>query len=230
MCWWKLSLSLSFISRGSGRETSDAIVGQFLHPGFCLRPLVYNILLSFFVITSLHSQQPRRYEQPIATPLKILSLPDSIIRIFNEDSIVARSVFTSDTVLRKGKSTTVAMLASLVIPGAGQIYNGAYWKTPLIWGLGYYFVSIYKQENTLYQRYRNEYSASIDSTHAAGDTKLRDLRDFYHGQRDTFGWYIAITYLINVLDAYVDASLYSFEVSPNLQPSNDLRATLRVRF
>ena len=195
-----------------------------------MRPLVYNILLSFFVLTPLHSQQPRRYEQPIATPLRILSLPDSLIRIFNEDSIVAKSVFTSDTVLRKGKSTTVAMLASLVVPGAGQIYNGAYWKTPLIWGLGYYFVSIYKQQNTLYQKYRKEYSASIDSVNKTGDPSLRDQRDFYHGQRDTFGWYIAITYLVNVLDAYVDASLYSFEVSPNLQPSNDLRATLRVRF
>ncbi len=122
------------------------------------------------------------------------------------------------------------MLASLVVPGAGQIFNGSYWKTPMIWGLGYYFVSIYKQENTLYQKYRKEYSASIDSVNTTGNRSLKDLRDFYHGQRDTFGWYIAITYLINVLDAYVDASLYSFEVSPNLQPSNDLRATLRVRF
>jgi hypothetical protein len=182
------------------------------------------------VLTPLHSQQPRRYEQPIATPLRILSLPDSLIRIFNEDSLVAKSVFTSDTVLRRGKSTTIAMLASLIVPGAGQIYNGSYWKAPLIWGLGYYFVSIYKQQNTLYQKYRTEYSASIDSVNTTGDRSLRDLRDFYHGQRDTFGWYIAITYLINVLDAYVDASLYSFEVSPNLQPSNDLRATLRVRF
>jgi hypothetical protein len=187
------------------------------------------------VLTPLHSQQPRRYEQPIATPLRILSLPDSLIRIFNEDSIVAKSVFTSDTVLRRGKSTTVAMLASLVVPGAGQIYNEAYWKTPLIWGLGYYFVSIYRQQNTLYQQYRNEYSAAIDTIPATvilplKVQKLKDNRDFYHSQRDTFGWYIAITYLINVLDAYVDASLYSFEVSPNLQPSNDLRATLRVRF
>lgn len=195
-----------------------------------MRPLVYNILLSFFVLTPLHSQQPRRYEQPIATPLWILTLPDSLIRIFNEDSLIAKSVFTSDTVLRSGKSTTVALLASLVVPGAGQIYNGSYWKTPMIWGLGYYFVSIYKQENTLYQKYRKEYSASIDSVNTTGNRSLKDLRDFYHGQRDTFGWYIAITYLINVLDAYVDASLYSFEVSPNLQPSNDLRATLRVRF
>ena len=228
-------MSLSFISLRSGRETLDAFIDRLLHPGSCLRPLVYNILLSFFVLTPLHSQQARRYEQPIATPLRILSLPDSLIRIFNEDSIVAKSIFTSDTVLRRGKSTTVAMLASLVLPGAGQIYNGSYWKTPIIWGLGYYFVSIYKQENDLYQQYRNEYSDSINSIPATGILplkvqRLKDLRDFYHGQRDTFGWYVAIAYIVNVLDAFVDASLYSFEVSPNLQPSNDLRATLRVRF
>ena len=188
------------------------------------------MLLSLAMLAPLQSQQSRRFEPPIATPLRIVSLPDSLLRIFNEDSLVAHSVFTSDTVLRRGKSTTVAMLASLVIPGAGQVYNGSYWKAPLIWGLGYYFVSIYRQQNTLYQKYRNEYSASIDTVNRTGDTHLRDQRDFYHGQRDTFGWYIAITYLINVIDAYVDASLYSFEVSPNLQPSNDLRATLRVSF
>jgi hypothetical protein len=64
-----------------------------------------------------------------------------------------------------------------------------------------------------------------------GDGRERQLRDFYRRQRDTFGWYMAIAYLVNVLDAYVDASLYGFEVSPNLQPKNDIQwIGLQVRF
>ena len=53
-------------------------------------------------------------------------------------------------------------------------------------------------------------------------------RNFYHNQRDTFAWYLAIEYVVNLLDAYVDASLYNFEVSPNLQPTTEMRASLRI--
>ena len=195
-----------------------------------MRPLVYKTLLAFLLVTPLYPQLSRHQELPIATPLRIMSLPDSIIRVFNEDSLITKAIFTSDTVLRGGKSTAVALFASLVVPGAGQIYNGSYWKAPVVWGFGYYFFSIYKQQSDLYRKYRTDYSASFDSLHLAGDPKIKSLRDFYQGQRDTFGWYIAITYIINLLDAYVDASLFNFEVSPNLQPTSELRATMRVHF
>jgi hypothetical protein len=195
-----------------------------------LRPLVYNILLAFLLAAPVHPQLSRRYEPPIATPLRIVSLPDSLIRIFNEDSLIAKTISNPDTVLRRGKSTTVALLASLVVPGTGQIYNGAYWKAPIVWGVGYYFVSVYKQQNDLYQTYRKQYSASIDSLPGTGIPKLKEYRDFYRNQRDTFGWYVAITYIITLLDAYVDASLFNFEVSPNLQPASELRASVRVPF
>ena len=174
------------------------------------------------------AQVTPHYEQPIPTPLRIISRPDSLFRSFNEDSLIARSVSTSDTVLRSGKSTTVALVASMIIPGAGQLYNGSYWKVPIVWGLGYYLVSVYNQQNTLFKRYKVDYAASIDSSHLSGDLEIRRFRDFYRGQRDTFGWYVAIAYIINILDAYVDASLYNFEVSPNLQPTADLRVNVKI--
>src|SRR5208283_2823525 len=131
---------------------------QFLHQGFSLKPLGYFILLWFFILPAGRAQVSPHYEQPIATPLRIVSLPDSTIHVFNEDSAVAKMAFSSDTVRRTGKSTTVALLASLVVPGAGQIYNGSYWKAPIIWGVGYYFISVYNQQNKLYQQYRNAYT------------------------------------------------------------------------
>ena len=177
----------------------------------------------------MYAQVSPHYEQPIATPLRIVALPDSVVHVFNEDSAAAKMAFSADTVRRPGKSTTVALLASMVIPGAGQIYNGSYWKAPVIWGVGYYFISVYNQQNKLYQQSRVAYTASIDSTHPNGNLSIRDnQRNFYHNQRDSFAWYLAIEYVVNLLDAYVDASLYNFEVSPNLQPTTEMRASLRI--
>jgi hypothetical protein len=152
-------------------------------------------------------------------------------RISREDSLILRATATSDTVFRPGKSTTIALLASMILPGTGQIYNGSYWKAPIVWGVGYYFWTVYNQENKLFRQHRDLYAASIDSVNTSGNLNEKSLRDFYRGQRDLFGWYLAIAYLINLLDAYVDASLYNFEVSPALQPAADFRGLrLTIRF
>jgi len=193
-----------------------------------LKLFAYSALLWFFFSLEGRAEVPPRYEQPIPTPLRIISLPDTVIHVFNEDSAVAKMAFSTDTVRRPGKSTTVALLASLVVPGAGQIYNESYWKAPILWGVGYYFISVYNQQNKLYQQSRSAYKASIDSAQVDGDPNIMRLRDFYHNQRDTFAWYLAIEYIVNLLDAYVDASLYNFEVSPNLQPTTEMRASLRI--
>ncbi len=192
-----------------------------------MKLLGYFTLLWFFVLPAVRAQVSPHYEQPIATPLRIVSLPDSVIHVFNEDSAVAKMAFSADTMRRSGKSTTVALLASLVVPGAGQIYNGSYWKAPIIWGVGYYFISVYNQQNKLYQQYRSAYTAAVASANQ-DSSNIMSNRDFYHNQRDTFAWYLAIEYVINLLDAYVDASLYNFEVSPNLQPTTEMRASLRI--
>jgi hypothetical protein len=193
-----------------------------------LRPLVCVILLSLSAAPAGIAQVSPHYEQPIAPPLRIAFLSDTVVHVFNEDSAVAKLGLSTDTVRRPGKSTTVALLASAVVPGAGQIYNGSYWKVPIIWGFGYYFISVVNQQNKLYKQYRAAYQASVDSTPPNGNTDILTSRDFYRNQRDTFGWYLAIEYIINLLDAYVDASLYNFEISPNLQPTAEMRASLRI--
>ena len=195
-----------------------------------MKPFFVLGLLWFALVPAVQGQVTALYEEPIAVPLRIVSFPDSTLRAFNKDSLIERTMATPDTVIRAGKSTTVALLASMAVPGLGQIYNASYWKAPVVWGLGYYFVSVYKQQNKLYQQYRKEYSVSLDSIPPSGDANLKSLRDFYQKQRDTFGWYIAIAYVVNLLDAYVDASLFNFEVSPNLQPVSEMRATVTIHF
>jgi hypothetical protein len=158
------------------------------------------------------------------------SVPPKMLRI-NEDSLIFAATATSDTIVRQGKSTAIATLGSMAIPGSGQIYNGSYWKAPVIWGALYYFWSVYDNQNTLYKDQKRLYTASITTAVPNGDAEKKTLRDFYRKQRDTFGWYMALTYLVNVLDAYVEASLYGFEVSPDLRVKNDIQMVgLQVRF
>lgn len=119
---------------------------------------------------------------------------------------------------REIKSTTLAMALSAVLPGAGQAYTERYWKIPIIWGFGAYFASVWNKANNLYKDARDRYETSLNQGVNAGrgDAQLRYERDFYHDERDRFGFYIALTYFLNIVDAYVGASLYNFDVSDDL--------------
>jgi hypothetical protein len=133
------------------------------------------------------------------------------------------------------KSTGTAMLLSAILPGAGQFYNESYWKVPIIVGLGGYFIVEFLDNNHLYREYSDQYEESLETT-PGGDTQLLTYREFYRDQRDTFGWYFLILYAINILDAYIDASLFDFDVGGDLAraahgpPAAGASLTLRVRF
>jgi hypothetical protein len=116
------------------------------------------------------------------------------------------------------KSTTTAILLSAAVPGAGQIYTGRYWKVPIILGFGGYFLSMWMKMDNHYRESRDAYAASIaDGVYKGqGDPRLQYERDFYRDERDRFGFYIVLTYLLNIVDAYVGASLYDFDVGDNL--------------
>lgn len=202
------------------------------------RPLLYSLicLLVFFTIGS--AQYISKYEQPVSAPYFFIPAPDSLINL-NEDSLIAAQIGQVDTTVLPPKSTTIAMISSMVIPGTGQIYNESYWKAPVVWGFTYYFYSVYANQDKEYRRSRSLYEQTLASLDTSKNetqrlilTRLRDdyksNRDFYKNQRNEFGWYLAITYVLNILDAYVDAALFNFEVSPNLQGTNDWRMSVRV--
>ncbi len=135
------------------------------------------------------------------------------------DSLKADSNMTvvkpKDPVVKKfrmRKSPTTAVLLSAVLPGAGQFYNESYWKVPIIGGLVGYFGYEYFRNNNLYKDYRDDYAASQTEINPEGDFTLKTLREFYRDQRDDFVWYFLIVYVINMVDAYVDAHLFDFDV------------------
>ncbi|MCI0706707.1 MAG: DUF5683 domain-containing protein [Ignavibacteriae bacterium] len=145
----------------------------------------------------------------------------SVIELWSVlDSTEATSIQT--------KSTTTAVLLSAVLPGAGQVYTERYWKIPIIWGFGVYFGGIWIKANRLYNDAADRYAASLAGG-GNGDGNARYARDFYRDERDRFVFYLAITYVLNLVDAYVGASLYDFDVSDDLGGSAQLRISIPIR-
>jgi hypothetical protein len=120
------------------------------------------------------------------------------------------------------KSPWGAVARSAIIPGLGQIYNESYWKAPVVWGIMGWFVYAWIDNNNKYIDYKNLYIQT-------GTSKYIDYRDFYRDQRDEFAIYIALTYFLNLVDAYVDAHLFDFSVGENYM-TNTKMLNIRVNF
>lgn len=102
-----------------------------------------------------------------------------------------------------------AMLYSLVLPGAGQVYNKKYYKVPVVYGvLGGVSYWIYYNTNG----YRE---ASANYTSDPNDTNERYLRAWRRNLELSYIT-LAAAHALQVLDAYVDAYLFYWDVNPEL--------------
>lgn len=118
---------------------------------------------------------------------------------------------------------TKAGLYSAVLPGLGQYYNKKYWKVPIVWGAVGTGVGIIVYNDKQYKRYRTAYIAELngqphefDDIPGVDKTVLGNTQDKAKRQRD---YAIAITgliYILNIVDAVVDAHLYEQKHDPDL--------------
>jgi hypothetical protein len=116
-----------------------------------------------------------------------------------------------------------AALYSAVIPGAGQIYNKSYWKVPVIYGGFAFLIYLIDFNNTNYKTFKTAYgyrtdldSTTVDSypNYTVDDLLVR--KDYYRRNRDLCYVITGLVYVLNVLDAYVDAHMKDFDVSDDL--------------
>ena len=115
----------------------------------------------------------------------------------------------TDSVFVMHKSPWGAVLRSAVLPGFGQFYNESYWKIPVIWGAGALLISGWVYNNNLYNDNKDLYTNT-------SQTIYQYRRDFYRNQRDNFTIYLVVLYILNLVDAYVDAHLYDFTVEEDM--------------
>ena len=127
----------------------------------------------------------------------------------------------NDSLFVMTKSPLGAVLRSAVLPGWGQIYNESYIKAPIVWGILGGLAAGWIHNN-------NKYLENRDLFVQTGNARFRTLRSFYRDQRDLVSIYIGLTYLLNIIDAYVDASLFDFSVEEN-QVTNQTQLSIRIK-
>jgi hypothetical protein len=110
-----------------------------------------------------------------------------------------------------------AMLFSAILPGSGQFYNKKYWKIPIVYaGLGTAAYFIITNNN-----YFNTYNNALKDTsshyyHLYGSSTLSNIVTYYHRNRDISVIAAVAVYLLNIVDANVDAQMHGFNVSDDI--------------
>ncbi|MDD3108366.1 MAG: DUF5683 domain-containing protein [Alistipes sp.] len=118
------------------------------------------------------------------------------------------------------KATTL----STICPGAGQIYNKSYWKVPIVLGgiatMGYTI----DFNNRGYERFKLAYDLATDGDPNTVDefngryeaSYLKKLKDNYRRNRDLCIIITAGLYILNIIDAHVDAHMKDYDISDDL--------------
>ena len=137
-----------------------------------------------------------------------------------------------------------AVWLGVIIPGAGQIYNRSYWKLPIVYGAfmgcgyaisqmqnrysGYKtaYLDLYKdvQAGTVTEDVSKTYIAVLPDgytlSRVGGESTwmntLKNQQNIYRRYRDYSILATVIVYALSLIDAYVDAQLFDYDISPDL--------------
>ncbi len=147
------------------------------------------------------------------------------------DSIEAKSI------LKKEKKGSIfsgrpgkSMLMSLVIPGAGQIYNKSYLRVPFVWGAVGGMGLLVNYNTVEYQCRKAAYEASVDGVpyvppckdcpagllNITDPGRLKALRDEANNARQLSIVGLSLVWLANGIDAFVNAHLKEFDIDEDL--------------
>lgn len=121
-----------------------------------------------------------------------------------------------------------AALYAAVFPGLGQMYNGQYWKLPILYGGAIVIGHFIKYNNDFYNAFRNAYIAETDGVDATvnpyrqfSQAALQRNAERFKRNRDFMIIMGVVYYLVQIVDAHVAAHLIEFNINDDLalQPS-----------
>lgn len=145
-------------------------------------------------------------------------LPDSVIIL--DSTEVKKGIFTFFS--KDYPNPRKAALLSLVIPGAGQVYNKRWWKVPLVYGaMGGMVVAIDFNQD-LYRRLKTAYLQKINNQEVEPELArldartLRILRDRYDKNTQLSYVGLVVVYALQSVEAFVDSHLKTFTVNDDL--------------
>lgn len=156
--------------------------------------------------------------------LVILVLATSQLHAQLIDSVLANADTIPIKTIKKPHSPKKATIMSAALPGLGQVYNGRWWKVPIIYGgfAGLTYMAVTNHTDMV--RYKEAYLLRVDDDPTTvdeffgkySDANLQQLKTASQRNRDLSFIIMGILYLLNVIDANVDGHLKDFDVSDDL--------------
>ena len=210
-----------------------------LSTGFCL------ILLLTTQPSPVSAQSETQASTAIdAVPVSESAHATDSLRIASQPLTVSIPPIGTDSLPRRAKRDWTtwkpnpkrALWLALVLPGAGQIYNRKFWKLPIFYGGFVGCAYAMRWNNMMYRDYSQAYLDIMDSDPATqsynqflhlGNTitpqNMERWKDIFRQRKDRFrrwrdlSFFVLVgVYALSVIDAYVDASLSEFDISPDL--------------
>ncbi len=175
-------------------------------------------------------------------PLFLWAQRDSIH--YRPDTTSSKADYRYFINLTKKPDAIKAVWLGAIVPGAGQIYNKSYWKLPIVYGafMGCGYAITWTQNR--YANYKTAYLDLYNDDQAGTVTEdpsktyiavlpdgydlarvggtstwmntLKSRQSTYRRYRDYSILATVIVYALSLIDAYVDAQLFDYDISPDL--------------
>jgi len=132
-----------------------------------------------------------------------------------------RGGIKSDTIALKTHTPKKAAIYSAIFPGAGQFYNRRYWKMPIIYAGLFVAGGFIAENNQLYNEYKNEainrYNYDVVEAYPSlTDQQVLTNMEYYEKRRNINILIFVGVYILQIVDATVDAHFFNFDVSEDI--------------
>lgn len=128
-----------------------------------------------------------------------------------------------------------ASTLSFVCPGAGQVYNGSYWKVPIVVVGMASMIYVIDWNQRGYTRFKTAYDLATDNDDTTisefpntPEESLRSIKNSYRRNRDLAIIGTVAVYLVQVADAHIDAHMQAYDISDNLSMKIEPQITQTV--
>lgn len=209
-----------------------------------MQKIILTITTLLLVVVSAIAQTPQ--EQTDTEPRLDGEKVDTIIVTQPSDSLVTilpngDKMIKSVPPFSLGHSPHTATMYAAILPGLGQIYNKRYWKLPILYGGVAALCYSIHFNGKYYKKYRSAYRdfiigdpnnksyediiihktnltvEDVETTYKSWFTNvLKNKKDYYRRYRDLSYFGLIGLYVLQIVDAAVDAHFYTFDVSDDL--------------
>lgn len=199
-------------------------------------------IVGFFLLFGIYASQAQEVSSLLHSDEWQLTYfieegPQDTIPVRDQSVVIQQQ---TDTIIDKKEEfkpdPRKTLIFSAIFPGLGQIYNRKYWKLPILYG-GFIGLSYaISWNNRYYQDYFQAYKDIMDedpetnSWHnflrygqdpeSVDTTWLKDVlrrgKNYYRRYRDLSIIGTVALYGLSIMDAYVDAQLFEFDITPDL--------------